>query len=101
MGWANCGTDSTGRPIGYAFTATCDAVFCEERIDRGLAFKCGPMHGSGEYHCEGYFCPEHLFIVELPDGTTSSVCPSCLAVLEIDDDLRVELEPRKYPGAPA
>lgn len=59
MGWANCGEDSKGRSIGYAHQATCDHTGCEKRIDRGLSYACGGMHGE-DNSCEGYFCPEHL-----------------------------------------
>lgn len=58
MGWANCGEDSKGRPIGYAVAATCDHPGCEAKIDRGLAYACGGMHGE-EDGCEGYFCEKH------------------------------------------
>lgn len=65
MGWANCGEDSTGRPIGHAHEAVCDEPGCDERIDRGLSYACGGMHGNetaegGESCCGGYFCGEHL-----------------------------------------
>jgi hypothetical protein len=46
MGWANCGEDSRGRPIGYAWEATCDRPGCNAKIDRGLAYACGGMHGN-------------------------------------------------------
>ena len=69
MGWAHCGDDEKGRPIGYAIEATCDHEGCDARIDRGLAFCCGGMHGGEaiENHdgtafltaCGGYFCSEH------------------------------------------
>lgn len=63
MGWANCGTDSKGRPIGYANVACCDAPGCEAIIDRGLDYACGGMHGAedrlGGPACDGYFCSPH------------------------------------------
>lgn len=66
MGWANCGTDSRGRPIGYAHEATCDHEGCENRIDRGLDHACGDMHGpedrNGGIGCEEYFCSLHLYV---------------------------------------
>src|SRR5690242_1453939 len=68
MGWGDCGTDSKGRPIGYVHEATCDHPGCEEKIDRGLAYACGGMHGTGEGGCEGYFCYKHLYHVEDPLG---------------------------------
>ena len=89
MGWADCGTDSQGRPIGYAHRATCDEPGCDAEIDRGLAYKCGLMHGKDVYNCEGYFCDKHRCCVELPDGTTASLCQACRDLLVIDDDLRV------------
>lgn len=60
MGWANCGTDSLGRNIGYAHAGTCDHPGCKKKIDRGLAYACGGMHGEDEVSCEKYFCEEHL-----------------------------------------
>lgn len=75
MGWANCGTDKRGRPIGYAHVATCDFEGCDEVIDRGLAFACGGMHGevdkgdAGAF-CDGYFCHDHLYTHGCPTGAT-------------------------------
>lgn len=86
MGWANCGTDSKGRQIGYAHEATCDHPGCTEKIDRGLAYACGGMHGSDSYMCEGYFCPEHLTSVDLTGKvagmTSATVCLECAALIE-------------------
>lgn len=88
MGWANCGTDSKGRPIGYAHAATCDHPGCEAQIDRGLSYACGGMHGERATVaddadvCEGYFCPEHLDVLEIPDGDDGSrwvqACSTCV-----------------------
>ena len=69
MGWADCGVDSNGRPIGYAFAATCDHPDCSEKIDRGLSYACGDMHGEGsnadgDGYCEKYFCSEHLLLTD-------------------------------------
>ena len=60
MGWANCGNDKDGRPIGYAVEAKCDESKCDKKIDRGLSFVCGGMHGGDTYGCGKYFCEEHL-----------------------------------------
>jgi hypothetical protein len=72
MGWSYCGTDEDGRDIGYGISATCDHPGCETKIDRGLSYCCGDMHGGDLdeentgteavlYQCCGrYFCPEHL-----------------------------------------
>lgn len=78
MGWANCGEDSKGRPIGYAHGATCDHPGCNKTIDRGLAYACGGMHGEDEVSCERYFCAEHRGrYVRHADGTVVEVCPEC------------------------
>lgn len=66
MGWGDCGTDSKGRPIGYVHAATCDHPGCDAKIERGLGYACGGMHGTGEGGCEGYFCEKHLYHVEDP-----------------------------------
>lgn len=67
MGWASCGTDSQGRPIGYAHEGVCDEESCLELIDRGLAYACGDMHGTNDRQgnatcCDGYFCSKHLVL---------------------------------------
>lgn len=79
MGWGNCGKDSKGRPIGYVFEATCDNPGCTEKIDRGLSYACGGMHGeNGGYDCEGYFCPKHCrTYVDTPEGDCLVVCDGC------------------------
>lgn len=80
MGWADCGTDSNGRPIGYAHSATCDQPGCTTQIHRGLAYACGDMHGEESFSCERYFCLPHRQNT-LPDesGRSVSVCESCYA----------------------
>ncbi len=77
MGWANCGEDSIGRPIGYAHAAICDAPGCAVEIDRGLGYKCGPMHGSGEWYCEGYFCEKHRQNSLPIEDREWQVCEAC------------------------
>ena len=92
MGWGHCGTDSSGREIGYCIEATCDHPECDAPIDRGLAYACGGMHGNGGLHgddfgCEKYFCPGHM-----SSGSMDQLCESCvkeeLAVIgdDYDDD---------------
>lgn len=83
MGWGNCGTDSKGRPIGYAFEATCDHPGCTKEIDRGLAYACGGMHGEDEYSCEGYFCDEHLYYSEKAE---ECLCIKCFELVEEGED---------------
>lgn len=85
MGWANCGEDSKGRPIGYAHSATCDHPGCNAEIDRGLSYACGNMHGEGgarqdDYGCEKYFCTAHLIHGECEDP----LCPACDAEYDMD-----------------
>lgn len=65
MGWAHCGEDSKGRPIGYAIEATCDHPSCDEQIWRGVDSACGGMHGETEYSCERYYCDEHRDFIEI------------------------------------
>lgn len=80
MGWANCGTDREGRPIGYAHETVCDQDGCNKEIDRGLDFACGGMHGEDEYSCEKYFCWDHrayIFIGCIAGVTGCFVCPGC------------------------
>ena len=77
MGWADCGTDRSGRPIGYAFDAVCDHPGCTKEIDRGISYACGGMHGEDEYSCEGYFCESHRDIIYTPQEHWVQVCLEC------------------------
>lgn len=79
MGWGNCGEDSKGRPIGYLFEAICDHPGCEEKINRGLSYACGGMHGQNERDCENYFCGKHLYSVEDPNEILHQpqLCEKC------------------------
>ncbi|KZN58922.1 hypothetical protein N473_26255 [Pseudoalteromonas luteoviolacea CPMOR-1] len=77
MGWSNCGEDSAGRPIGYAFEATCDHQGCNSKINRGLSYACGDMHGETELGCERYFCEEHRHIAVEDGDRCISVCNGC------------------------
>lgn len=73
MGWGNAG-EIDGRPIGYFVAAVCDEKGCKKKIDRGLAYVCGRMHG-GEDGCGGYFCASHLFFAK---GSGAQKCSRCL-----------------------
>lgn len=112
MGWANCGADSKGRPIGYAHEATCDHPGCNTKIDRGLSYACGGMHGEGSgFQCEGYFCPAHLKSVTHPELHIEQQCFACNAAMidamrrqpedfsteELEDALGVEYESMTPP----
>lgn len=77
MGWANCGIDSKGRHIGYAFPTICDHPGCNERIDRGLVYACGGMHGEVEHGCEGYFCETHRAALVSDGRRRVLVCGAC------------------------
>lgn len=89
MGWGNCGTDSNGRPIGYNFEATCDHPGCQEKIDRGLSYVCGNMHGHDEVGCEEYFCSKHKRTFIDYDDDLTVICDSC-AKLHLDSGDWVE-----------
>ncbi len=81
MGWSDCGTDSKGRHIGYAYEAICDHEGCDKQIHRGLSYACGDMHGDDELSCEKYFCEEHrMNFVDLY-GREVRVCDKCKELL--------------------
>lgn len=82
MGWAHCGYDDEGREIGYAIEAICDRLECGTAIDRGLAHVCGGMHGGDEFSCGRYFCGNHLWIANLPNGELRQLCRECTAWVE-------------------
>lgn len=87
MSWANCGEDSRGRPIGYAHAGKCDHPGCNKKINRGLSYACGDMHGETEFGCEKYFCDEHRSnCVEDSDGRIVRVCGECRDVLLNTDE---------------
>lgn len=91
MGWAHCGDDSKGRPIGYAVAAICDHPGCDCQIDRGLSYACAGMHGQQEVGCEGYFCSEHLSNLVVEREGYVRVCDQCIAEMRasgewVDDD---------------
>ena len=77
MGWADCGKDERGRKIGYAFIAKCDARGCKVKIDRGLSYVCGGMHGGDGFGCGQYFCQEHRLTGELNSGRCITLCEPC------------------------
>ena len=85
MGWGDCGTDSQGRPIGYVFEAECDHPGCHEKINRGLAYACGGMHGESGVDCEKYFCEKHRTCIVEFDGSLIAVCEECEKVLQEED----------------
>ena len=85
MGWADCGVDSNGRPIGYAFEATCDYPGCTATIDRGLAYACGGMHGENGDDCEGYFCYNHLHYAKPAEHDGHFFCPTCVARINAEN----------------
>jgi hypothetical protein len=91
MGWGSCGNDSQGRPIGYSWVAFCDHPGCINKINRGLAYACGGMHGEGGQHgdwgCDKYFCPEHLTF-----GRKDRLCLAC--ALEEAEAHKIEVEDR-------
>lgn len=98
MGWANCGEDNLGRPIGYAHKGICDHPDCEAEIDRGLSYACGGMHGDDEHSCEGYFCYAHLVFAELSDGERVQLCEACTGIAEANGDLADEETPLEICG---
>lgn len=87
MGWADCGDDSKGRPIGYAHEATCDHPGCDAKIDRGLSYACGGMHGETEVGCEGYFCEAHREYAEIKGDRCVSICAPCVEIAREADML--------------
>ena len=87
-----CGTDSKGRSIGYAHEATCDYPGCDKKIDRGLAYTCGGMHGEFDIYCESYFCENHLTTITYL-GETNGICLNCWKESgEHDEDSPAEKE---------
>ena len=92
----------SGKEAGYNIEAKCEHPGCEIKIHRGLAFACGGDAGEqGGLSCDGYFCEEHLYMVDIkPDtdayaefGICACLCAECLKhaeehgwLLEEDED---------------
>lgn len=72
--------------VGYNVEAHCDSPNCMRRIDRGLSYACGEMHGETEYGCEGYFCEEHRTVPDLEDYDGPFVCHECAKALELAEE---------------
>ena len=97
MGWAYCGKDREGREIGYGIEAICDHPDCNAKIDRGLAYSCGGMHGEKEYYCDKYFCPKHLFYMDEVD-VVHPICKECSTLYiekNYDSTNRIKVNPKK------
>jgi hypothetical protein len=81
MGWSDCGivkgNDCKERHAGYGIRGKCEYKGCTERIDHGLSYVCGDMHGGGDYGCGGYFCENHRCYTE-----KGQLCCKCMKVLE-------------------
>jgi hypothetical protein len=80
MGWSY-GQNADGKEVGYGVAAVCEEPGCPNSIDRGLAYKCGPMHGSGADYCDGYFCPVHLSMTG-----QGQRCPACASPIFSRED---------------
>lgn len=99
MGWGNCGFDKQGRPIGYVHEAECDHPDCNKKIDRGLSYVCGTMHGEDEHSCDKYFCEEHKSnLVETSDDDVIRVCDSCAKELLDSNEWHDDDGLLKYKG---
>ena len=75
--------NSQGKTIGYSVRAVCEHPGCEKQIDRGMSYACGGEHEDDYFCCDGYFCPEHLHVVELVDSRdVLAVCENCRRIGE-------------------
>lgn len=90
MSWANCGVDQEGRPIGYSVDAGCDHPGCKAKIDRGLSYVCGGMHGGGAEGGGKYFCPEHLHVSDQKQHALCRRCWQAGMVERLHKELRPE-----------
>lgn len=70
MGWGY--GEVNGKPVGYTVPDVCNESGCDRKIDRGLSYVCGDMHGGGEFGCGGYFCAEHMLV-----GKEEQLCKKC------------------------
>ena len=90
MGWGY-GTTQSGKEVGYSVPDVCNKEGCKQKIDRGLAYICGSMHGDGEERaCNGYFCYAHL-VMFCVDGQRCQACA----------DAYYDDEGERKPTAPA
>ena len=95
MGWDYCGKDRDGREIGYAIEAICDHPGCKAKIDRGLSYACGGMHGEDVNWCHKYFCSKHLFYMDGVD-VKYPICDKCSKLyIEVNYDSDNEIHHKK------
>lgn len=77
MGWGY-GELWDGKKVGYSVRSACEHKGCKAKIDRGLAYACGGMHGADEISCDGYFCEKHLFLIRRWDTyELVTICSEC------------------------
>lgn len=78
MSWAR-GTvrlkDGSTIEAGYAVRSTCEMEGCTERIDRGLAYRCGGA--DFDEGCGHYFCSGHLYYLLPPAEVSEQLCGTC------------------------
>ena len=82
MGWGY-GRTPQGKEVGYNIAAICEEPGCTETIDRGLAYKCGDMHGAADDYCDGYFCYAHLVLTD--KGQRCARCAEPILATEEDE----------------
>lgn len=88
MGWSY-GIDGNGREMGYSVVAQCEHPKCRKIIDRGLAYRCGPLGSEtgSEPGCGRFFCGEHLFFaVAVSAAPGGGFCEECLLGLDEPDE---------------
>jgi hypothetical protein len=77
MGWSIGYDEHWKRDIGYGVPAVCDALGCNEKINRGLGYVCGGEPYGGEHGCGLFFCSRHRRIHTFRDGCIKEVCIRC------------------------
>lgn len=82
MGWSIGYDDEHKRDIGYGVPAYCDHPGCNEKIDRGLAYKCG-KGSDGDDGCGLFFCGEHKTLqytdpeIDEDEPCRGEICEAC------------------------
>lgn len=80
MGWAH-GREN-GRDVGYGVPDICNLEGCEQKIDRGLSFRCGGVTNlHDDYGCGNFFCGAHMSY-----GSQNQLCETCVESDPIDDE---------------
>lgn len=75
MGWSIGWDEHWRQDIGYGVPAYCNHPYCDEEINRGLAYVCGGEPYGGDKGCGLHFCETHRGFYN--EAAERLVCERC------------------------